>query len=72
MVFILVKRVIKINNIVELDNELDDIAEQWIFAIIEGQDDSSFKKKFESVKNKHIDAAVKSSTEALSESMESP
>jgi len=62
---------VKINNIVELGKELEDIAEHWIVAIIEGQDDAFFKKRFESVNNKYIDAAVKSSTEALTESLDS-
>jgi hypothetical protein len=64
--------VVLINNIVELDKEIEDIAEQWIVAIIEGQDDTFFKKRFESVNNKHINAAEKSSTEALTENLESP
>jgi len=72
MVFILVKGMVKINNIVELDTELEEIAEQWIVAIIEGQDDTFFKKRFESINNKYIDAAVKSSTEALTENLEPP
>jgi len=55
----------------ELDKELDNIAEQWIVAIIEGQDDTFFKKRFESVNNKYNDKAVKSSIEALTESLES-
>ena len=40
-------------------------------AIIEGQDDTFFKKRFESVNNKHVDAVVKSSVEALTENLES-
>jgi len=55
----------------ELDKELDNIAEQWIVAIIERQDDTFLKKRFESVNNKYNDKAVKSSIEALTESLES-
>jgi hypothetical protein len=63
---------VQINKLVESDKKLDNIAEQWIEAIIEGQDDTFFKKRFESVNNKYIDATIKSSTEALTESLESP
>jgi hypothetical protein len=62
--------VVKINAIAELDTELEEAAEQWIVAIIEGQDDTFFKKRFESVNKKYIDSAVKISTEALTESLE--
>ena len=55
----------------ELDKELDNIAEQWIVAIIERQDDTFLKKRFESVNNKYNDKAVKSSIEAFTESLES-
>lgn len=67
-----VEEMVQINKLVELDKELDNIAEQWIVAIIEGQEDTFFKKRFKSVNNKYIDAAIKSSTEALTESLESP
>jgi hypothetical protein len=63
---------VQINKLVESDKKLDNIAEQWIEAIIEGQDDTFLKKRFESVNNKYIDATIKSSTEALTESLESP
>ena len=63
------KGVVIINNIVELDTELEEVAEQWIVAIIERQDDTFFKKRFESVNNKYVDVAVKSSVEALTESL---